>query len=135
MDACIFCNYKNDNRGTIIFENDFCLCIELTHKVLIGSCIIIPKTHKITVFDLTAQEWDATKTLLDMVKIYLDEKYQPDGYTTGWNCGETGGQSIFHAHLHIIPRYHDDDIRINTRQKDYDTDMFEDMAAKIGNQL
>ena len=39
------------------------------------------------------------------VKKYLDENYQPQGYNLGWNCGEVGGQHIFHAHFHILPRY------------------------------
>uniref|UniRef100_UPI003D23A253 HIT family protein n=1 Tax=Kroppenstedtia sanguinis TaxID=1380684 RepID=UPI003D23A253 len=38
----------------------------------------------------------------------MDEQYQPDGYNVGWNCRETGGQSIPHAHLHVIPRFTDE---------------------------
>ncbi|MCL2603548.1 MAG: HIT domain-containing protein, partial [Defluviitaleaceae bacterium] len=69
---------------------------------------IIPKAHKVTVFDLSFEEWEATKQLIDRVKCYLDEKYKPDGYNVGWNCGEAGGQHVFHAHLHIIPRHADE---------------------------
>ena len=76
--------------------------------VLIGSCIIIPKAHKVTVFDLSPAEWEATKQLLDVLKLYLDGKYRPDGYNVGWNVGDIGGQDVFHAHLHIIPRYSDE---------------------------
>lgn len=112
MNNCIFCNYKNDTRGTFLFENDYCVCIENTdltlNPVLIGSCIIIPKAHKVTVFDLSYEEWGATKQLIDRVKQYLDSKYSPDGYNVGWNCGEAGGQDVFHAHLHIIPRHKDE---------------------------
>ena len=108
MKSCIFCNYKNDKKGTFLFENHYCVCIEQPEPILIGSCIIIPKAHKVTVFDLSAKEWEATKQLIDKVKSYLDEKYNPDGYNVGWNCGEAGGQDVFHAHLHIIPRYADE---------------------------
>ena len=107
MNVCIFCNLK-DIKGNILFENEQCICIELSEKVLIGSCLIIPKAHKITVFDLDDEEWCATKKLVDEVKLYLDSKYKPDGYNVGWNCGEVGGQTVFHAHLHIIPRYADE---------------------------
>ena len=112
MDSCIFCDYKNDTKGTFLFENELCVCIENTdpilNPILIGSCIIIPKAHKVTVFDLSFEEWEATKQLIDRVKCYLDEKYKPDGYNVGWNCGEAGGQDVFHAHLHIIPRHSDE---------------------------
>jgi len=108
MDSCAFCNFINDDKATILFENELCTCLELHDKVLVGSCMIIPKAHKVTVFDLSYEEWEATKQLIDRVKYYIDEKYKPDGYNVGWNCGKVGGQSIFHAHLHIIPRHADE---------------------------
>jgi histidine triad (HIT) family protein len=70
--------------------------------------MIIPKAHKVDVFDLDDDEWKATKQLIDRVKQYIDAKYNPDGYNVGWNCGEIGGQHVFHAHLHITPRYSDE---------------------------
>jgi len=95
-----------------VFLSRLCCCIENTdpilNPILIASCIIIPKAHKITVFDLSREEWEATKQLIDKVKAYLDDKYNPDGYNVGWNCGDAGGQNVFHTHLHIIPRYADE---------------------------
>ncbi|MCL2323011.1 MAG: HIT family protein [Oscillospiraceae bacterium] len=108
MDSCIFCDYKNNKKETILFENEFCVCIAKEEKILIGSCIIIPKVHRETVFDLDDEEWKATKELIGKVKSFLDSKYNPDGYNVGWNCGDVGGQSVFHAHLHIIPIYSDE---------------------------
>jgi histidine triad (HIT) family protein len=35
----------------------------------------------------------------------MDERYHPDGYNVGWNCGAVGGQIAMHAHLHVIPRF------------------------------
>ena len=108
MESCIFCDFKNDERGAAIFENELCVCIELFETILVGSCIIIPKAHKLTLFDLSYEEWEATKQLIDRAKCYIDEKYSPDGYNVGWNCGAVGGQEVFHSHLHIIPRHTDE---------------------------
>lgn len=99
---CIFCNYKEDE---VIYEGEFVVCLTIPEKVLIGSCIIIPKTHRETVFDLSDEEWAETRTMITKVKKYLDSKFEPEGYNLGWNVGKVGGQEIFHAHLHIIPRY------------------------------
>ena len=41
-------------------------------------------------------------------KVYLEELYRHEGYSVGWNTGKTGGQSILHAHLHVIPRFADE---------------------------
>ena len=76
--------------------------------ILIGSGLIIPKRHCQTVFDLNSEEWQATYQLLQEAKKLLDEKYQPNGYNLGWNCEAIAGQEIFHAHLHVIPRYADE---------------------------
>jgi histidine triad (HIT) family protein len=35
----------------------------------------------------------------------MDAELSPDGYNVGWNCGRVGGQEVFHAHLHVIPRF------------------------------
>ena len=109
MGPCIFCNYQNDENQTVMFENELCVCLlNPEQRILEGSCVIVPKAHKITVFDLDEQEWEASKQLLNEVKLYLDAKYNPDGYNVGWNCGEIGGQVVFHAHMHVIPRYADE---------------------------
>ena len=123
MDSCVFCNYQDDDKGIVIFENELCQCIQLNHPVLIGSCMIIPKAHKVTVFDLSPEEWEATRQLTEEAKRYIDAKYNPDGYNLGWNAGAAAGQTVFHAHLHIIPRYADEPyagrgIRSWIKQKD-----------------
>jgi len=46
--------------------------------------------------------------MVDEVKRILDDRFHPDGYNIGVNIGETAGQSIFHVHLHLIPRYSGD---------------------------
>lgn len=69
------------------------------------SGIIIPLAHRETVFDLTEAEIAATFQLLRQVKVSMDAELSPDGYNVGWNCGRAGGQEVFHAHLHVIPRF------------------------------
>jgi diadenosine tetraphosphate (Ap4A) HIT family hydrolase len=98
----------NLNIDTVILENALCLFVQESQPALVGSGMIIPRAHRETVFDLTAEEWQATFDLLQQVKVLLDEQYHPDGYNIGWNCGQVGGQEVFHAHLHVIPRFRDE---------------------------
>ncbi len=69
------------------------------------SGIIIPIAHRETVFDLTEPELVATFRMLHKVKAWMDAEFSPDGYNVGWNVGRVGGQEVFHAHLHVIPRF------------------------------
>ena len=49
-----------------------------------------------------------TLTIPKSLKSKLDEKYSPDGYNAGVNCGEVSGQTVMHVHVHLIPRYFGD---------------------------
>lgn len=113
INDCVFCHPEREPNQRIILSNDYCMFLQLKQAEIKGSQlegagIIVPKRHRQTAFDMTREEWDATYTLLQEVKKHLDEKHRPQGYNLGWNCGEVGGQHIFHAHLHVIPRYEDE---------------------------
>ena len=87
-------------RPTVLFLQN-----EKEQGALLGSGVIIPVRHAETVFDLTREEIDATFALLADVKAWMDERFHPDGYNVGWNCGAAGGQIAMHAHMHVIPRF------------------------------
>ncbi len=105
---CPFCSPENDEEQQIVLSNEHCIFVQKPQTVLIGSGLIIPRAHRENVFDLTLQEWQSTYELLQEVKDFLDQEYRSQGYNIGWNCGEVGGQEIFHAHLHVIPRFEDE---------------------------
>jgi diadenosine tetraphosphate (Ap4A) HIT family hydrolase len=108
---CSFCDFEGFRRfgSPVYIENELCLFANSDEgDVLRGSGIIVPKAHRRTVFDLTPVEVSATFELLNQAKDQLDERYRPDGYTLGWNCEAAGGQEVFHAHLHVVPRFADE---------------------------
>ncbi len=104
---CPFCPSAVKSEE-IALENEHCLFLARDEPVLVGSGMIVTRLHRETVFDLTSAEWEATYELLQRVKTMLDEQYKPDGYNVGWNCGSVGGQTVFHVHLHVIPRFPDE---------------------------
>jgi len=61
-----------------------------------------------TYFEATFEEIASINQLIFQVKDILDEKYNPQGYNIGINVGEAAGQTIFHLHVHVIPRYEGD---------------------------
>ncbi len=106
--ACPFCAAQVGQRESSGIENELCLFIQRPEPVLQGSGMIITRRHCPTVFDMTAAEWAAVYKLLPRIKAQIDKTLHPDGYNVGWNVGTTGGQEIFHVHLHIIPRFADE---------------------------
>ena len=101
----------NTESGEPHFENDTMVAVKsnnLKNNTLIGSYVIIPKSEVGSPFELTEKEWADSKDLMQKVKEYVDKKYSPDGYNIGWNVGKVAGQSVAHAHMHIIPRCADE---------------------------
>lgn len=58
--------------------------------------------------DLTRHEKEAMNVVQEYVMKKIDVRFHPDGYNVGINIGETAGQSVFHCHMHVIPRYKGD---------------------------
>ena len=91
-----------------ILENEYAFAIYDGFPVSKGHVLIIPKRIVPEIFDLKNDEYQACFDLVKNVKNYLQEKYKPDAFNVGVNCGAVSGQTVFHAHIHIIPRYKGD---------------------------
>lgn len=107
LNDCPFCEIEKDPDQRIVFKNDLMVFCQSEKYVgaLKYSGIMVPLIHRETVFDLTDEEIAASFSLLREIKKWMDREYNPDGYNVGWNCYPTGGQSIPHAHMHVMPRF------------------------------
>ena len=104
--ACPFCRLAR--RVEVICETATCVAFYDGYPVSPGHALIIPKRHVASYFDLTNHEREAMNVMLQFVKQKIDERFHPDGYNIGINVNEAAGQSVFHVHMHIIPRYKGD---------------------------
>jgi histidine triad (HIT) family protein len=104
--SCPYCPVREPEQK-IVLENDLALFIqdERYQGALKYSGVIVPIRHRETVFEMSDEELAATFHLLSRVRQWMEDRYSPDGYNIGWNCGRVGGQEVFHAHLHVIPRF------------------------------
>ena len=105
-ETCPFCRLSR--RMEIICETATCVAFYDGYPVSPGHALIIPKRHVASYFDLTNHEREAMNVMLQYVKQKVDERYYPDGYTVGIDVNEAAGQSVFHVHMHLIPRYKGD---------------------------
>ena len=91
-----------------LLENDVGFVIYDGFPVSKGHCLIVPHRVYSDYFDSTSEEVIGLQKLVLETKKLLDEKFQPDGFNVGINSGETGGQTVPHVHIHLIPRYKGD---------------------------
>lgn len=105
MTDCVFCMRPETE---VVAENDLALAFYDKYPVNEGHVLIIPKRHVESFFEATQEELAAINQLLFVVKDRLANKFSPDGYNIGVNVDWAAGQTIFHLHVHIIPRYKGD---------------------------
>ena len=99
---CLFCNIRESG---IAQENDFAYASYDSYPVSKDHCLIIPKRHIGDYFDLSKKELIACDELIKIVKSEIIKKDQTvKGFNIGTNIGKVSGQSIFHCHIHLIPR-------------------------------
>jgi diadenosine tetraphosphate (Ap4A) HIT family hydrolase len=103
---CPFC--LNNLTSEILLENNFSYAIYDKFPVSKGHILIIPKQHNSNYFDLSLEEQKECLILLNNAKKIIDKEFKPDGYNIGININKDAGQTIWHAHIHLIPRYNGD---------------------------
>lgn len=102
LSGCLFCEIPHDR---IILENELAYAIRDAFPVSSLHSLVIPKRHIETFFDLYQPERNAIFQLVDQLKGDI-EKTDPlvSGFNIGMNSGQSAGQTIFHCHVHLIPR-------------------------------
>ena len=102
---CLFCDVQTNDRKRIVAENTLAYTIRDAFPVTDGHTLIIPKRHVLDYFGLAQAEVNAIHQLLHEQKNVLESKNATiNGFNIGMNCGETAGQSVWHCHMHLIPR-------------------------------
>ena len=99
------CVFDDVPRASRLVEDDLVVALLDANPVSTGHSLIVPKRHVVSWFDAAADEVAAMTRLVRALKLVLDDRYRPDGYNVGFNDGAAAGQTVFHAHLHVIPRY------------------------------
>ncbi len=85
-----------------------CFAFRDKFPVTKGHTLVIPKRKVANYFELSFKEQSACWFLVNLVKAELQKKYNPNGFNIGINVNQEAGQTIFHCHIHIIPRFKND---------------------------
>jgi diadenosine tetraphosphate (Ap4A) HIT family hydrolase len=100
---CVFC--ERIRVGGLITANDLAGAFPDAFPLTRGHTLIVPRRHEPDFLALTAEEQQAVWALVAEVRRRVNAEHRPDGYNIGVNVGEAAGQTVAHAHLHVIPRY------------------------------
>jgi len=94
--------------GRVVAESELAVAFYDRFPVSPGHTLVVPKRVVACLFELAPEERAAVWELVAVVRERLAREYRPDGFNVGLNDGPVAGQTVMHAHVHVIPRYRGD---------------------------
>ncbi len=108
MENCQFCNISNHRiAADIIYESNLAMCFLDNRPISKGHSLVIAKEHFDNLYDIDDESLYEIHRVARLVSTTINQIYHPLGINVVQNNGEHAGQTIFHYHVHIIPRYDD----------------------------
>ena len=131
-DDCIFCKLANGSipTNTLYEDEDFRVILDLEPATR-GHALIIPKEHAANLFEFPDEKAAGAFVLAKKMAVRMKEKLHCDGVHLVQNNGELAGQTIFHFHIHVIPRYVNDGQRIEWEKGSPSQDDLESVKTLI----
>lgn len=132
QDDCIFCKIANGEipSTTIYEDSDFRVFFDVAPASK-GHCLIVPKEHYNDIFEMDAETGGKLFSLATVIARGLKKELQCEGMNILQNNGLIAGQTVFHFHLHLIPRYTGDTVNITWQQGEADMNEMAELAKKI----
>ncbi len=100
-DKCPFCEPDADR---VWLENDIGIVLWDAFPITEGHTLVVPRQHVASIYELPPDTQAALWTLVAEARNRLNQDLAPDGFNIGLNDGLAAGQTILHAHIHVIPR-------------------------------
>ena len=129
---CIFCKIANGGiPSATIYEDRYFRVILDISPANMGHALILPKEHSRDLFELPEETAAGAIKLAKRMAGKMKETLSCDGFQLVQNNGEAAGQTVFHFHMHLIPRYRDDGQRIGWEPGSPSQDELKEIRAVI----
>ena len=132
MDNCIFCKIANGEipSATLYEDEDFRVILDLGPASK-GHALILPKGHWANIYELPDDVAGKVMVLAKKMATKMTEALGCDGFNLVQNNGETAGQTVFHFHMHLIPRYKEDGVGLTWTPGKLSDEDKEEILSKI----
>ena len=110
---CIFCKIVNGEiPSKKVYEDENVIAILDISQATKGHTLVIPKKHSDNLLQIDSEEYINVMKAVKIVVEKINNSLKPQGINILNNCGEAAGQTVMHFHVHIIPRYENNDVKI-----------------------
>ena len=129
---CIFCKIAaGEIPSTTLYEDDDFRVIMDIEPASKGHALILPKEHYANLYELDDELTSKVLVLAKKMVVALTDILGCDGYNILQNNGPVAGQTVFHFHMHLIPRYKDDDVTITWKHGQLTDELKEEILKKL----
>ena len=130
--SCIFCAIASgDNPAEVVDSDETTMAFLDINPATRGHALVIPRVHAENLFDLTEKDLHATISAARRLARQMRDTIKPDGINILNSTGRAAWQSVFHFHLHVIPRYHDDPLQLPWRPGPVDPKELAGVGAEL----
>jgi histidine triad (HIT) family protein len=112
-DDCIFCKLiTGDLPGEIVDSDERTVAFMDINPATRGHALVVPRAHSADLMEVADEDLEATNLAARRLAARIDETLAPDGFNILNCCRPAAWQTVFHFHLHVIPRYDDDPLKL-----------------------
>ncbi|MDE6664230.1 MAG: HIT family protein [Lachnospiraceae bacterium] len=131
-DNCIFCKIANGEipSKTLCEDDEFRVILDLGPAAK-GHALILPKDHYANLYELPEETASKVMLLAKKMAVQMTDKLKCDGFNLVQNNGEVAGQTVFHFHMHLIPRYKNDNQIIGWKPGEPSQEELEEIRTQI----
>ena len=131
-DDCIFCAIvAGDAPAQIVDSDEHTLSFMDINPFTPGHALVIPRAHSADLIEIPDADLQRTMVAARRLTARMQETLEPDGFNILNACGAAAWQTVFHFHLHVIPRYEDDPMKLPVIPRGGDTDEIARIAGRI----
>ena len=132
MDNCIFCKIANGEipSATLYEDEEFRVILDLGPATK-GHALILPKTHAANIYEISEDMAAKAMILAKKMATKMTKALNSDGFNIVQNNGEPAGQTVFHFHMHLIPRYNGDEAGITWNSGTLTDDVKNEILEKM----
>lgn len=132
MGDCIFCKIANGEipAATIYEDEDFRVILDLGPATR-GHALIFPKTHAANIYEMPDELVGKAMILAKKMAARMTQALGCDGFNVVQNNGEAAGQTVFHFHMHLIPRYEKDGAMVSWKPGKLTDETREELLEKL----
>jgi len=132
VDPCVFCGIiAGEVPGQVVDSDEHTVAFMDINPATRGHALVVPREHVADLMEVSDEQLEETMVAARRLARRIDEVLEPDGFNILNSYGTAAWQTVFHFHIHVIPRYQDDPLKLPWVPGPGDEDEVASIAAKL----